>query len=145
MGDLLRVALAEGIGDRVLSRLNASYRDRAQLLCRILQSEPRIIIDTVPTGGYFLWLTFPFKVAPFLEFCKGKQSDLEAQDTVKFLPGKTCDAFHGDMNDVLSGLSQNFGESSARLCFADMDIDELETGATLLVAKFQEYMSRLES
>jgi 2-aminoadipate transaminase len=138
MGEILRIALKEGIADRVLLRLNEKYRDRSHELCDILKTEPRIQIDSIPKGGYFLWITFPPEVksaSVFLEFCKSKG--------LKFLSGERCDTFHG-----LSGLGDSLlCNLSARLCFADMNVEDMRKGAKLLVSSFQEFMemqSRLD-
>jgi DNA-binding transcriptional MocR family regulator len=128
-GELLRVSLTEGIGDRVLTKLNAAYKQRVKLLCDILQTDSRIEIGATPTGGYFLWVAFPGVMAEeFLEICMRKG--------VKFLPGGRCDPFENA--SASSGLDHDEFHSHARLCFADMDLEEIESGAKLLVSCFQE-------
>lgn len=102
------------------------------MLCDILQTDSRIEIDTSPTGGYFLWVAFPgVNTEEFLGICMMKG--------VKFLPGGRCDPFEGqDSVSASSGLGHNEFNSHARLCFADMDLEEIEKGAKLLVLCFKE-------
>ena len=53
---------------------------------------------------------------------------------VKFLPGGRCDPFEGEETVSASrGLDHGEFNSHARLCFADMDLEEIEKGAKLLV------------
>lgn len=89
-------------------------------------------MDTTPTGGYFLWVAFPgVDTEEFLGICM--------REGVKFLPGGRCDPFEGEENiSASSGLDPNEFKSHARLCFADMDLEEIENGAKLLVLCFQE-------
>jgi DNA-binding transcriptional MocR family regulator len=128
------MSLAEGVGDRVLNNLNTAYEERCRRLCEILQTEPRIQIDTIPLGGYFLWVTFSGidDTTVFLEYCEGKG--------VKFLPGKRCDCLQED-NGALSGLPADACQKGARLCFADMDLTDIEQGAELLVTCYREYVT----
>jgi DNA-binding transcriptional MocR family regulator len=131
-GELLRISLTEGIGDRVLNKLNSAYKQRVKLLCDILQTDSRIEIDTTPQGGYFVWVAFPgVATEEFLGICM--------REGVKFLPGGRCDPFKGEENVSASrGLDHNEFKSHARLCFADMDLEEIENGAKLLVLCYQE-------
>jgi DNA-binding transcriptional MocR family regulator len=132
MGELLRTSLAEGIGDRVLNKLNIVYRERSRRLCEILQTEPGIQIDSIPLGGYFLWISFSGvdDTTAFVEYCESQG--------VKFLPGKRCDPLDEHANKF-SGLPPNECKKWARLCFADLDVEDLEHGAKLLLSCYRDY------
>ena len=136
----MRISLSEGIGDRVLKDLNTAYAKRCQALCDILQTEPGIQIDTIPLGGYFVWVTFSGidDTAVFDEYCQSKG--------VKFLAGRRCDSLSSEddkegENIWTCGLPANTCQKRARLCFADMDFDDLEQGARLLVSCYRDCKS----
>lgn len=148
IGDLIMCrALQSRIADTFLKKLNAGYADRARKLCNILRKEERILLpNSCPTGGYFLWIKFPPEVdtEDFLSFCEqGDAADLE----IRFRPGSKCDAFADYMageeqiaNDIASGVSTSSFQSHARLCFADLDEDNLLEGGRRLVQAFRMYM-----
>lgn len=150
VGDLIMCrALHSHIADTFLKKLNARYSDRARKLCNILQKEDRIILpNRCPTGGYFLWIKFPLDVdaEDFLKFCEqGDGKHLE----LRFRPGSKCDAFEDHVdgeeqiaNDIASGVSKSSFKSYARLCFADLDDDNLLEGGRRLVQAFKMYMDR---
>ena len=144
----MRVALEEGICDTVLSNLIVTYQERAALLCRTLQGEPRIHISTVPRGGYFVWISFAGIAdasRQFLPYCQERG--------VNFLPGIRCASFvrrqepkqqqRHVANDDDDDDDDNDDECkrSARLCFADMNVDDIENGAKLLIKCYQEFMA----
>lgn len=65
----------------------------------------------------------------FLEFCDGR---------IKFMPGVRCDIAKG-MDPTYHKKEDRLFTSNARLCFADLDVDDLETGIAELIACFREY------
>ena len=136
MGELMRVALKEGICDQVLVKLNRSYKKRSELLCRILQTEPGIKIHKIPLGGYFVWVSFDGidNAGDLLAFCQTKG--------VNFLAGERCGSFvdNGD-NDEWEGA---WCRRSARFCFADMNVADLDAGAKRLIECYQEYTTSKE-
>jgi 2-aminoadipate transaminase len=136
LGEILRIALAKGISDKVLDHLNESYKERCELLCDILKTEPGIQIDTVPRGGYFLWISFAGIVdaVVFSEYCEGMG--------LQFLPGSRCDPLKDGIGETMSGLPMDACLHWARLCFADLDTADLERGAHLLISCYREYISR---
>ena len=137
MGELMRVALKERICDQVLAKLNRSYKERSELLCRILQTEPGITIHNIPLGGYFIWVSFEGidNTSDLLAFCQTKG--------VNFLAGERCGSFVQD-NDDDNGWEGAWCRRSARFCFADLDVADLEAGAKRLIDCYQEYMTSRE-
>ena len=154
----MRVALLNGWCDKVLNKLVHAYQERTQLLVSILQTEPLIQIDTIPCGGYFVWITFTSSKDPYssdyyvaldvLNYCRELAQ-------VNFLVGDRCDSFtniqhdsqgtNGNNDDDVarmmyeSELPPDCCQYSARLCFADLTLEDLEEGAKRLVSAFQEY------
>jgi 2-aminoadipate transaminase len=132
VGELMRTSLSEGIGDRVLANLNTAFQERSNRLCQILSSDKGIHFDTKPLGGYFVWVSFDGinDTGSFLSFC--------SERGVRFLPGERCDVSHGDDNDSTT----NFGDCRrwARFCFADLELEDLEKGASLVVQCYREYL-----
>ena len=146
ISNVLRTALEEGLQDQILNRLNESYKERCQTLCNILESEPGIQIRCRPTGGYFVWVEFLD-----LPLAETKVDDVGADDSpasvfarycldrgLKFMPGVRCDS----VMDCFEQSQQSKGlcGSSARLCFADMDQNDVADGAELLVQLYREYL-----
>ena len=159
----MRVALLNGWCDKVLQKLCNAYEERSKLLVSILQEEPLIQIDTIPLGGYFIWITFTKCSAPPVSSTtsdedKGNKYYYDAADVLKycrehaqvnFLVGDRCDSF-SNINEeeekqkgsniwYTSELPADCCQYSARLCFADLDLKDLEDGARNLVRAFQEY------
>lgn len=126
MGHVMKFAVRSGAVDRVLSNLIVSYRERARLLTSILSTEPRIQIRTKPMGGFFLWIEFPFEAIQFLDYC---QPDLH------FMLGTRCTA----VDIAPSSSSSTNLDNGARLCFAYLDLKDIEDGANLLIQKFRAY------
>ena len=145
IGEIMRTALQERICDNVLHSLNDSFKHRCNLLCDILKTESGIRIDTIPQGGYFLWISFTGidDVCDFREYCQSRG--------VSFLAGRRCDTWDDDDDDTddsdnnnleaISGLPRNASDSWARLCFADLDERELKDGANLLIQCYREFIS----
>jgi DNA-binding transcriptional MocR family regulator len=142
IGEVLRTALTGGWQERILNDLVQSYRDRCNMLCDILQAEPGIQIYNRPIGGFFVWVDFvdlpnnedEFKdpASAFAQFCLDRG--------LKIMPGTRCDS---TLQDYAS--SQQSGElcyNSARLCFADMDVQDVEKGAKLLIECYREYTGK---
>ena len=145
VGNVLRTALEEGFQDEILQNLNASYKERSKKLCDTLESEPGIQIRCRPTGGYFVWVDFLDLPEPdsqssatespasvFARFC--------FERGLKFMPGIKCDSVFDnfEQSKQRKGLCQN----SARLCFADMDVDDVEDGAKMLIQLYREYIGK---
>ena len=159
----MRVALLNGWCDKVLQKLCNAYEERSKLLVSILQEEPLIQIDTIPLGGYFIWITFTKKLSSSMPASsasdedKGNKYYYDAADVLKycrehgqvnFLVGDRCDSF-STINEeeekksshiwYTSELPADCCQYSARLCFADLDLKDLKDGAKKLVSAFQEY------
>lgn len=143
VGEIMRMSLSEGIADRVLDKLNSAYRQRSQQLYQILSSEHGIHFDTEPLGGYFAWISFDGidDTGDFLTFCVDRG--------IRFLPGERCDVSHDDTstNNGSRPSSTTSTDSTdcrrwARVCFADLDLNELEAGAHRMVQVYREYIDR---
>ena len=135
VGNIMRTALTEGIQDRILDNLIASYKERSDILCDILETEPGIKIHKRPSGGYFVWIDFlNMNTDTFYSFCLGRG--------LKFMPGIKCDPMMED-NFEMSMQEKGLCQHSARLCFADMDKDDIAEGAHLLVTLYREYAGKL--
>mmetsp|Transcript_18589 Transcript_18589/g.27570 ORF Transcript_18589/g.27570 Transcript_18589/m.27570 type:complete len:502 (+) Transcript_18589:38-1543(+) len=147
IGNLLRTALENGLQDEILDKLNESYKDRCKILCSILESEPGIRICYRPMGGYFMWVEFldlttaekkidnnvieDSPVSTFAKFC--------LDHGLKFMPGVKCDSVLDCFEQ--SQQPKELCETSARLCFADMDAGDVADGAKLLVHLYRKYKS----
>jgi len=129
----MRTALESRVADDVLNKLRMEYKIRAEKLCASLSTERRIEIVNRPLGGYFVWIKFPESVnsEKFLEFCSGR---------VNFMLGVRCDIASGDGMGTDSKTDKRLFTSHARLCFADVNVDVLDTGICELIACFGEYM-----
>jgi len=133
IGSLMLSVIKSGTLDRYLDTLRTTYSRRLNVLCNILKDEPRIQIHHTPCGGYFLWIYFPTNISSenFLNFC------LTDKYLVRFLPGNQCDPFHS------TAPTGNL-ESSARLCFAYLNEEDLIEGATRFVTAFRDYTGNRE-
>lgn len=131
IGELMYASLSTGIGDRVLAKLNTAFRERSERLCQILQADEGIRLETRPLGGYFIWLTFDGvdDTKDLLELC--------SERGIRFLPGERCDV--SGPNDAASS-TLNDCRRWARLCFADLDMEDIEKGAGLLLDCYREYL-----
>lgn len=131
IGCVLQTGLATGTVDDVLSRLRGQYQYRCNFLCDVLQAEPAIQLVCRPTGGYFVWIRFPFPAAPdFLYFCLKRG--------VSFMPGPRCDACP---DDALAESLQPY----ARLCFAKLSDLNLEQGAARLLDCVRSFLASTTS
>ena len=133
---MMRVAIATGSADKVLNKLRAEYRIRADKMCSALSAESRIEIVNRPLGGYFMWIKFPNSVnsEKFLDYCK---------ERVKFMLGVRCDIAVDDGMGTAMNSDEGLFTSHARLCFADLGMDMLEAGIAEFVTCFQEYIRTL--
>lgn len=133
----MRTALASRVVDDVLNKLRMKYKLRADTLSCALNAERRIQIVNQPVGGYFVWIKFPDSVNAenFLEFCN---------ERVKFMLGVRCD-IAANSKGLEEETDGGLFASHARLCFADLDEDALETGIAELIACFREYIQSLSS
>jgi 2-aminoadipate transaminase len=126
VGEVMKMIMESGLATRVLHELQAAYQERAKILYNALIDEA-ITVCIPPTGGYFLWVLLPVdNVANFLIFCQDRG--------VQFLPGNTCDPFQGKSC-----------ASYARLCFADLPMNDLTKGAKLLGKCLCQYNSENQS
>ena len=148
VGNIVRTALEEGFQDRILERLNESYKERCRILCDVLESEPGIQLHCRPTGGYFVWVDFldlpgaethsdtssgaDFPASVFARFCFDRG--------LKIMPGIKCDSVFESFEQ--SRQPKELCQNSARLCFADMDLDKVEDGARFLVDLYREYTGK---
>lgn len=133
----MRISLSEGISDRMLTKLIKAYQERSHKLHHIMSSEPGIHFDTEPRGGYFAWVSFDGidDTGEFLTFC--------SERGVRFLPGEKCH-ISGPIDSTHSPNTQSMDCNQwARFCFADLDMDNLETGANLIVQCYREYVNVL--
>lgn len=157
IGNVLRTALEEGFQDQILERLNASYKDRCRILCDILETaEPSSIrIRCRPTGGYFVWVDFLDLPAAAAETTRvvGSSTEEGADNSpaslfaryclargLKIMPGIKCDSVFDCFEQ--SGQPKELCQNSARLCFADMDVNDIADGARLLIQLHKEYTGK---
>ena len=131
MGTILSLGLSTLTVDRVLQRLRDQYQQRCSLLCNILESESSIQLACRPTGGYFVWIKLPNimnqeAASKFLDFCTNRG--------VRFMPGISCDA------DPVRKDDEDYLHSYARLCFAKMDLNDIEQGAELFLQCLRSYI-----
>ena len=122
VGEVMCTAMSSGVADTVLTDLCAAYKDRADLLCNILEKDPRVEITIRPQGGYFLWIKLPFNSNDFLEFCQDRG--------INFLPGSRCSPFSPSPAEL---------DNYARLCFADLPTEDMVTGANRLLECVDDY------
>lgn len=148
VGNILRTALEEGFQDQILERLNKSYKERCRILCDVLESEPGIRIRYRPKGGYFVWVDFLDLPEADNEIGSDSGADSPASTFarycfkrgLKFMPGIKCDSVYDCFEQ--SGQPQELCQNSARLCFADMDVQDVADGAKLLVQLYREYTEK---
>jgi 2-aminoadipate transaminase len=121
VGEAMRIALESGIANKVLADLRSAYKERANVLCRILK-EGDIPVVVRPLGGYFLCIKLSVHATKFSSYC--------TERGLKFLPGTSCDPF-----SLIESPHSYYG----RLCFADLPMSELEQGARRLVHLWKEF------
>lgn len=139
-GRLMTNAIESGLLDSYLNKLKMEYAQRCDLVCDLLKVEPRIVVLTHNSpikrgGGYFLWVQFPFGVDSdaLLAFSMNDYG-------VKFMPGSRCDPFAGEDDD--NGSSGALIKCCARLCFADLDRDELVDATKAFIQAFRSFVDR---
>jgi 2-aminoadipate transaminase len=132
VGELMHASLKLGIGDRVLAKLNSSFRERSQKLCEILAAGDGIHVHRVPVGGYFIWVSFDgvADTSDFLAFCDERG--------VRFLPGARCVVTSDSL--LKPDESSSSCHRYARFCFADLDLDDIEKGANLVLECYHEFL-----
>lgn len=139
VGRMMTHAIENNLLDSYLDKLKLEYSERYDLMCSILRSEPQISILTQNyplkrRGGYFIWVGFPPNINSD-DFLKYSLENFG----VRFMAGTRCDPFALTNGEVVSGSSSI--KNCARLCFADLDRDDLMKGTTAFVEAFQSYMS----
>lgn len=134
VGNVMRTALTSGLQDKILRNLIQAYRERSEVLCDILETEPGIKIHNRPRGGYFIWIEFLHIASTdnFYQYCLDRG--------VKFMPGTKCDPFLESCEQSMQ--PKDLCHNAARLCFADMDKQDVSDGAMLLVALYREYVEK---
>lgn len=138
MGRMMTHAIESNLLDVYLEKLRLEYADRYELMCNILRDEPRISIlsHNSPVnrrGGYFIWVQFPSDMSSedFLTYATENYG-------VKFMVGGKCDPlFAEDYADSCGRCIR----SCARLCFADLDREELANATATFVLAFRSFMS----
>jgi DNA-binding transcriptional MocR family regulator len=148
VGEVLYTSMTHGYNDAVLAKLQAALQQRSRLLVEILSLEPGIGIDTIPLGGYFVWISFQgvHDTSQLLEYCLKRG--------VGFLSGSRCNISirsgnndndeHGNVMDN-SNDDTDYCQQWARLCFADLDMQQLKEGATLLVSCYRDYLQETKA
>lgn len=140
MGKMMYHAIESNLLDTYLDKLKLEYAERYELMCNILSEEPRISILTELSpvnrrGGYFIWIGFPSAVNSY-DF---SVYSLENYG-IRFMAGEKCDPFTlGD--DDKSGLRIR---NCARLCYADLDREDLVSGTKVFVEAFRAYIKSIE-
>lgn len=138
MGRIMTHAIESNLLDAYLDKLKLEYGERCELMCCILKQEPRISLlshNNSPVkrqGGYFIWLQFPSGISSedFLTYAIENYG-------VKFMPGGKCDPFAEEDDSSRCGRSIR---SCARLCFADLDREELASATSTFLLAFSSYM-----
>ncbi len=141
MGRIMTHAIESNLLDAYLDKLKLEYAERCELMCCILKQEPRISLlshNNSPVkrqGGYFIWVQFPSGIIgeDFLTFAIENYG-------VKFMPGGKCDPFAEGDDSSSCGRSIR---SCARLCFADLDREELASATSTFLLAFNSYMMSL--
>lgn len=137
MGRLMTHAVESGLLDSYLDKLRIEYKERYEIVCDILRKEPRLNVfsfEEPRAGGYFIWVTFPPTVDAddFLNYSIKTYG-------VKFMAGTKAIPHPLPSNDDIGAAIK----SSARLCFADLNRDDLRNGTESFVKAFQSYITAL--
>jgi len=146
MGAMMTRAIESGVLDDYLDKLKLEYAERYRLVYNLLkEGEPRRMkirqnSHVRRQGGYFIWVEFPSHVNSddFLSYSVEHFG-------VKFMAGGRCDPFplsNGGGDNDNTGIAIR---SCARLCFADLDRDDLIDAMTAFLEAFRSYMSSLSS
>ena len=138
MGRMMTHAIEFRLLDSYLDKLIGEYSERYELVSNLLKEEPRIAILSRDSpvkrqGGYFIWVQFPTGVNgdEFLSYCMENYG-------VKFMSGDKCDPFASTkMYAETSGKSIR---SCARLCYADLDREDLISATKAFIVAFRSYM-----
>lgn len=137
MGRIISHALESGLLDTYLDKLRLEYKGRHEMMCQILQRDPRLDIYSINEprgGGYFIWVGLGGVDAnDFLSYSLDHFG-------VKFMAGQRCNPLP-DEDDATSAAIR----SCARLCFADLNRDDLRKGAETFVKAYQSYVLTIEA
>ena len=135
-GRMMTHAIESNLLDKYLDKLRHEYAERYELMCDILKDEPRIAIltENVPNnrrGGYFIWVKLPLTVngEEFVSYSIDKFG-------VRFMPGGRCDPF------TSTDDCGKYIRSCARLCFANIDREDLASATSAFVEAFRSFMQR---
>jgi 2-aminoadipate transaminase len=138
MGRMMRHAIESNLLDAHLDKLKHEYAQRYQLMCDVLKDEPRIAVLTrhypgKRRGGYFIWIEFPSVVISdeFLAYSMENYG-------VRFMAGGRCDPF------TEADPCGRHIQSCARLCYADLDREELASATYAFVEAFRSFMNSME-
>jgi 2-aminoadipate transaminase len=138
VGRMMTHAIESNLLDAYLDKLKHEYAERYQLMCDVLKDEPRIAVLTrhypgKRRGGFFIWIEFPSVV---------NSDELLAYSTenygVRFMAGGRCDPFTD------ADPCGRYIRSCARLCFADLEREELASATYAFVEAFRSFMSSIE-
>jgi 2-aminoadipate transaminase len=136
MGALMTQAMETGLLDRYLDSLILEYSGRYEMICGILEKEPRITILTKHSpvereGGYFVWVQFPSDVnsEEFASYCM-------AECGLRIFAGSKSDPFPL----IKDNATHMAVHSCVRLCFADLDREVLAKATSVFVEAFQTFM-----
>jgi 2-aminoadipate transaminase len=138
MGSIMANAITSGLLDSYLDKLRIEYKERYELVCGILQGEPRLSVlssNEPRAGGYFIWVQFPPTVNAddFLSYSVDNYG-------VRFMAGTKTNPFPDEDDDIGETI-----KSCARLCFADLNRDDLRKGTETFIEAFQSYMTSIEA
>jgi len=139
MGEIMKQAIELGLLDSYLDKLKSEYSERYELVYNMLKEEPRLSIaqncQVRRQGGYFIWVQFPpgINSNEFLSYSIDKYE-------VKFMAGGRCDPFPSSKGGA-SGIAIR---SCARLCFADLDRDNLVNATEAFLESFRSYMKSID-
>jgi DNA-binding transcriptional MocR family regulator len=138
VGRMMTHAIEFNLLDKFLDKLKHEYAERFDLICNILNDEPRIALLTKDypgnrRGGYFVWIKFP-SVVDSDEFLKYSMENYG----VKFMAGGRCDPL------TEAGPCGGCIRSCARLCFADLDREELAPATSSFLEAFRSFMISID-
>ncbi|KAL3807580.1 hypothetical protein ACHAXA_000382 [Cyclostephanos tholiformis] len=138
VGRMMTHAIESNMLDKFLDKLKHEYAKRYEMMCNILKDEPRIAVLTKDypgnrRGGYFIWIEFP----PVVNSDKFLRYSTENYG-LKFMAGGRCDPFNE------ASPSGEYIRSCARLCFADIDLEELAPATFTFLEAFRSFMILIE-
>jgi 2-aminoadipate transaminase len=121
-------ALRSGAQDAYLARLTAAYSLRCGVLCDALRAAAADAGWSFrqPSGGYFVWLRLPEGVtaAALMPACKAR--------SVAVLDGARCSGGTPEQLALMGGVADV--HQHVRLCFANLDEQQLRDGVAKLAA-----------